>query len=154
MKYYLQHHGIKGQKWGVRRYQNEDGSLTPAGKKRYLREDGSLNNRGKSFSQHNINEINRSLRSYTEAANRFNASQKWQRLSGSENDILIYDKSAYEDTIKMAKFYQDAMARTMNSLRGTDYAVGYNFIQDNYYLRKVNPNDGVDHWALTKFERD
>lgn len=30
----LQHHGIKGQKWGVRRYQNKDGSLTPAGKKR------------------------------------------------------------------------------------------------------------------------
>lgn len=31
----LQHWGIKGQKWGVRRYQNADGSLTPAGKKRY-----------------------------------------------------------------------------------------------------------------------
>ena len=31
----LYHHGIKGQKWGVRRYQNEDGSLTPEGKKRY-----------------------------------------------------------------------------------------------------------------------
>lgn len=31
----LQHWGIKGQKWGVRRYQNKDGSLTPAGKKRY-----------------------------------------------------------------------------------------------------------------------
>lgn len=31
----LAHHGIKGQKWGVRRYQNEDGSLTPAGKKLY-----------------------------------------------------------------------------------------------------------------------
>lgn len=29
----LQHHGIKGQRWGVRRYQNEDGSLTEAGKK-------------------------------------------------------------------------------------------------------------------------
>ena len=31
----LQHWGIKGMKWGVRRYQNADGSLTPAGKKRY-----------------------------------------------------------------------------------------------------------------------
>lgn len=31
----IKHHGIKGQKWGVRRYQNEDGSLTNAGKKRY-----------------------------------------------------------------------------------------------------------------------
>lgn len=34
---YLQHHGVKGQKWGVRRYQNADGSLTPAGKKRFLK---------------------------------------------------------------------------------------------------------------------
>lgn len=30
----LYHHGVKGMKWGVRRYQNKDGSLTPAGKKR------------------------------------------------------------------------------------------------------------------------
>lgn len=31
----LYHHGIKGQKWGVRRYQYADGTYTPAGKKRY-----------------------------------------------------------------------------------------------------------------------
>lgn len=34
---YLEHHGIKGQKWGIRRFQNEDGSLTEAGKGRYNR---------------------------------------------------------------------------------------------------------------------
>ena len=31
----LYHYGVKGQKWGIRRYQNEDGSLTEEGKKRY-----------------------------------------------------------------------------------------------------------------------
>lgn len=38
----LYHWGIKGQKWGIRRYQNKDGSLTPAGKKRYNTEMGKL----------------------------------------------------------------------------------------------------------------
>lgn len=33
----LYHHGIKGQKWGIRRYQNSDGTLTAAGKERYDR---------------------------------------------------------------------------------------------------------------------
>ena len=35
---YLEHHGIKGQKWGLRRYQNSDGTLTEAGRKRYSNE--------------------------------------------------------------------------------------------------------------------
>ena len=37
----LVHHGIKGQRWGIRRYQNEDGSLTKAGESRYKTESDS-----------------------------------------------------------------------------------------------------------------
>lgn len=35
---YIAHHGIKGQRWGFRRFQNPDGSLTPEGRARYLGE--------------------------------------------------------------------------------------------------------------------
>ena len=34
----LEHHGVKGQRWGIRRYRNADGSLTSAGRNRYRKE--------------------------------------------------------------------------------------------------------------------
>lgn len=44
----LYHYGIQGQKWGVRRYQNEDGSYTDEGKKRYgVSSDGKMSKEGK-----------------------------------------------------------------------------------------------------------
>ena len=44
---YLEHHGIKGQKWGLRRYQNSDGSYTEEGQKRYLDSEGNKTEKGK-----------------------------------------------------------------------------------------------------------
>lgn len=35
----LMHYGILGQKWGLRRWQNEDGSLTPEGREHYMKKD-------------------------------------------------------------------------------------------------------------------
>lgn len=49
----LYHWGIKGQKWGVRRYQNKDGTLTPAGKKRYDDDSGDISEPKKS--KHRLN---------------------------------------------------------------------------------------------------
>lgn len=49
----LRHHGVEGQKWGIRRFQNPDGTLTEEGKKRYSRKvlgvfDRTLPNKNKS----------------------------------------------------------------------------------------------------------
>ena len=44
----LYHHGVKGQRWGVRRYQNPDGTLTAEGKARYgVDENGRMSKEGK-----------------------------------------------------------------------------------------------------------
>lgn len=48
----LYHHGIKGQKWGIRRYQNPDGSLTPEGKAKY----GTIDNFNRNYKRDAIRE--------------------------------------------------------------------------------------------------
>lgn len=45
----LYHHGIIGQRWGIRRYQNYDGTLTALGRRRLYDKDGQLSDEGKKY---------------------------------------------------------------------------------------------------------
>ena len=81
----LYHHGILGMKWGVRRYQNKDGSLTSAGKKRIREKDTSnWSEDAKKFNalkKKSANEMSDSeLRAYT---NRANLEQQYNKLNPS-----------------------------------------------------------------------
>lgn len=75
----LTHWGIKGQKWGVRRYQNKNGSLTPAGKKRYsdeYHEDYKKAHQPKSVKTMSDKELRERL-------NRLNMEKQYSQLSTS-----------------------------------------------------------------------
>lgn len=58
----LCHHGIKGQKWGIRRFQNDDGTLTAEGRKRYgVDESGKMSKEGKKLYKSDVKETRRSI---------------------------------------------------------------------------------------------
>lgn len=62
MYYYngeLYHHGIKGMRWGIRRFQKKGGGLTPAGKKRYSGKDDDSDTKSETKSEPESNEARR-----------------------------------------------------------------------------------------------
>lgn len=76
----LYHWGIKGMKWGVRRYQNKDGSLTPAGQKRYS-EDTVHEDHAKTSPKSVKSMSDRELR---EAINRIQMERQYSQLATRE----------------------------------------------------------------------
>lgn len=89
---YLEHHGIKGMRWGIRRFQNKDGSLTPAGRKRrasYDLEDRSSSNANinrKSSSKSNSSKMNHmSDDELRKAINRLQMEKQYRDLSRDLN---------------------------------------------------------------------
>ena len=101
----LYHHGIKGQKWGVRRFQNPDGTLTAAGMKRYIKGDGKLTRKGKKAYKKDEN-----LRKSIDMERDSSAKAKAMEDLGYENDY-------YKDSSR------DAFVKDINSNKYWDLHV-------------------------------
>lgn len=99
---FLIHHGIKGQRWGIRRYQNEDGSLTAAGKRRQK----VLEKKDEKWARKNSGKI-------TEKAK----GKSWKELSRYARDLLRNPDATTKSgklTSQTIMAYNQKMASLMN----------------------------------------
>ena len=87
----LVHHGIKGQRWGTRRYQNEDGTLTSAGKERYKSTNAKLGNAKK---------VAESSMQLTKNAKQLNDSFSDMKTNRKVKDLSKMSDKDLQDTVK------------------------------------------------------
>ena len=117
---YLAHYGIPGQKWGVRRYQNKDGTLTEAGKARKRGESSSTPNKPRSASEMTDQELR-------DAINR-------KRLENDYNNL--YGLTSNKKMINLGtKFVNAVSNKAVESLAGAVVATGATFIAAKTGLR-------------------
>lgn len=135
----LYHHGIKGQKWGIRRFQNSDGTLTTLGKihygsQKYARIAGSAISKGaKRVAKGTANVVSKGAK---RASLNFKSRHKWlmtdEELKEYTNRLTLEAnyKKALADSKKKEngrKFISDNLSKIGNALIGA----GINVVTDN-----------------------
>ena len=116
----LCHYGVKGQKWGVRRYQNKDGTLTTAGKKRISKDSKIYKNKYKKTANAVKDYYNdlRKQNSYKnpQTGNRIQIYNRAKREKAQKymNDFNLYGK-------KMKDFYGDSFHEEGSIINGKLY---------------------------------
>lgn len=115
----LYHHGIKGQKWGVRRYQNADGTLTEAGKKRHAKLDKKIEKLEKKRERNQRNRTARKIRvglesngDYVDTALELMKVDRTTNRNDARYGARIARAKAKKDpSYKETEEYQQAMAK-------------------------------------------
>lgn len=148
----LQHHGIMGMKWGVRRYQKADGTLTAAGRKRYGVTSARLNRRQTSVA----NRIDKALMRSEMRDDKINAKRIEHLSKKTERFDRKIEKATNNGNTEKAKSILSKKREYTKSFKEASKYIKegqkkYNQILENYRNQKISAlADGANKAAIKK----
>lgn len=152
----LYHHGIKGQRWGIRRFQNENGSLTNAGRKRYDDDNGNSKSASPSSKKTTSKSTNISLNTSVKKSNhRLKLEEKYKQQGMTKEQAEI----AAEKRIRTEKIV--AVVGAMTVAAATAYVVNKNIkyradsiIKSGTTMQRItlNKNETLDNAFYSSYK--
>lgn len=128
---YLAHYGIKGQKWGVRRFQNKDGSLTDQGKLRKRNSLKKMLDGGKKLSP-------------SKRYSKLSDEELERRIKRKQNEIrladLEFDSSVPAGVRYIKSFVKSGASKGLSAIvGGVVFTYGKKYIEDRYGVSLQKP---------------
>lgn len=120
----LHHHGIMGMKWGVRRYQNADGSYTAAGRERYGKAVDTAFKPGKDGKASNVEKIARSSNDIVNEVKKTRNASKKKKSDKKYSDLSKMSDAELNKLINrlsQEKRYRDLVYESENLSNGKQY---------------------------------
>lgn len=146
----LYHYGVKGMKWGIRRYQNKDGSLTNAGKNKYQNESDKSTNRSSHRSRIESKYISKGM-SPKQAKMAADRRIKTEKIIAITAGITVASIAAYA-TNKYIKDYCDKTIKSGKLLQRVEMKDTGGKLYDNFYA-SYKKSDNIKYTGKLGRER-